>query len=87
MDRRLRARGAGIDHRIWHVTTDAAKEYFESVRFEISEAEWDVMGQRRVADREDSTDVWEASLSENPDDCCAVCGRSFDPSPFVMHEC
>ena len=67
--------------------TDAMKEYFEGVRFEISEAEWDVMGQRRVADREESADAWEADLSENPDDCCAVCGRSFDPSPFVMHEC
>ena len=68
-------------------TTDEAKEYFEGVRFEISEAEWDVMGQRRVADREESAAAWEARLSENPDDCCAVCGRIFDPSPFVMHEC
>lgn len=68
-------------------STDAMKEYFEGVRFEISEAEWDVMGQRRVADREESSDAWEESHSEHADDCCAVCGRSFHPSPFAMHEC
>lgn len=68
-------------------TTEAAKEYFKGVRFEISEAEWDVMGQRRVADREESADAWEVDLSENPDNYCAVCGRVFDPNPFVMHEC
>lgn len=68
-------------------TTEAAKEYFEGVRFEISEAEWDAMGQRRVADREERADAWEADLSETLNDCCAVCRRSFHPSPFVMHEC
>lgn len=68
-------------------TTDAIKEYFEGVRFEISETEWDAMGQRRVADREEGADAWEVDLSENADNYCAVCGRVFDPSPFVMHEC
>jgi hypothetical protein len=68
-------------------TTDAIKEYFEGVRFEISETEWDAMGQRRVAAHEEGADAWEADLSENADNYCAVCGRVFDPSPFVMHEC
>lgn len=35
-----------------HFTTEALKEYFESVRFEISEAEWDAMGQRQTPARE-----------------------------------
>lgn len=68
-------------------TTEAIKEYFEGVRFKISEAEWDLMGQGRLADPEESANVGEASLSENLNDCCAVCGRGFDPSPFVAHEC
>lgn len=67
-------------------TTEATKEYFESVRFEISEAEWDAMGQRRTSACE-AIDGPSADPSENPDNYCAICGRAFDPNQFVMHEC
>jgi len=67
---------------------EEVREYFESVQFELSDAEWLEMGWRTCQPPE-TADIYDFDLYFHVDieKSCAICGQKFEGSPLTIHKC